>query len=288
MLPGCYVRSSGLWFELMNPPASVPAPIHPPKQLPLVNPDVSVQVLRSFGPWKQDSIFPFCRKHWIHLPNEGVQEIHACLKNAFQSASRYIYIEDQYLGEQPAGWHRYELYSHLRDAAARGARVIFVGSGTRNPADYGPSEINRTLNSDIQSKIVDRLPTSAQNNVVVYRVEHLKVHTKLILVDDVFACIGSANLFSRSMAGIDHELSVAGVTTGKFVRDLRMRLWAEHLRTSIDDPDFQAALEDLETAMGIWRSEWLPSNRPKETWRQPGLPRGYVPIENVLTLVGPK
>jgi phosphatidylserine/phosphatidylglycerophosphate/cardiolipin synthase-like enzyme len=86
------------------------------------------------------------------------------------------------------------------------------------------------------------------------------VHTKLMLVDDVFASIGSANFFSRSMVGTDSELSCTFVTTGPSVKDLRrVRLWAEHLRTPLNG-QVVPALEDLDTALGIWRIEWLPAD----------------------------
>jgi phosphatidylserine/phosphatidylglycerophosphate/cardiolipin synthase-like enzyme len=92
--------------------------------------------------------------------------------------------------------------------------------------------------------------------VIMYRIRDLTVHTKLMLVDDVFASIGSANFFSRSMTGTDSELGCTFVTTGPTVRNLRVRLWAEHLRTPLNE-QLTPALEDLATALGIWRTEWL-------------------------------
>ena len=120
----------------------------------------------------------------------------------------------------------------------------------------------------------------------MHRVEGLTVHTKLVLVDDVFACIGSANFFSRSMVGTDSEMSAAMVTTGTAVRDLRVQLWAEHLRTPLTD-ELRPALENLDLAMGIWREEWLPADVPTETWLAAGSPEGFAPAERVLFSVNP-
>jgi phosphatidylserine/phosphatidylglycerophosphate/cardiolipin synthase-like enzyme len=211
--------------------------------------------------------------------------VYLTLVQAIGAAQRYVYIEDQYFFEYPGGDHRFELYPHLHAAAARGVKVILVGSGTRDPAEIAPL-INATVNKDLQAKIIDPLPRPLRRNVGLWRVEHLTVHTKVVLVDDVFAAVGSANFFSRSMAGVDTELTAALVSTGDAVRDLRVRLWAEHLRCPVTD-DLLPYLRDLDLALGIFRAEWLPGDAPAGTWRRPGMPAGFAPLESVLTLVGP-
>jgi phosphatidylserine/phosphatidylglycerophosphate/cardiolipin synthase-like enzyme len=206
-----------------------PAPTQPAGRAP----GTAVQILRSVGPWYIDSPVPSERRHYDAAPPEGVHEVYLTLVQAIGAARRYVYIEDQYFSEYPGGDRRFELYTHLSAAAARGVKVIFVGSGTRDPAEAAPL-INRTVNKDLQRMVIDPLPPTARRNVGLWRVEHLTVHTKLVLVDDGFASVGSANLYSRSMAGVDTELNAAMVTTGNDVRDLRVRLWAEHLRTPLD------------------------------------------------------
>ena len=175
---------------------------------------------------------------------------------------------------------------HLRAAAARGVKVVFVGSGVRDPDDPGIhiGRINRTLNKDLRTKIVERLDPSARANVAVYRIEHATVHAKLVLIDDAFACIGSANMFSRSMGGTDNELSAAVQTSTSLVRDLRVRVWAEHLRTPLTD-DVRAALDDLDLALGIWDERWLPPEAAAVTWRKRDEPAGFAPTETVLQRV---
>jgi phosphatidylserine/phosphatidylglycerophosphate/cardiolipin synthase-like enzyme len=164
-------------------------------------------------------------------------------------------------------------------------KVILVGSGSRDPAESSPL-INGTVNPDLQKKVIDPLPQQLRRNVGLWRVEHLTVHAKIVIVDDRFAAVGSANLFSRSMAGVDTELTAALVSTGDAVRDLRVRLWAEHLRTPLTD-EVRASLDDLDLALGIFRAEWLPPRAPAGSWRTPGIPAGFDPLESVLTLVGP-
>jgi phosphatidylserine/phosphatidylglycerophosphate/cardiolipin synthase-like enzyme len=112
------------------------------------------------------------------------------------------------------------------------------------------------------------------------------VHAKIWLIDDMFACIGSANMFSRSMVGTDSEMSTAVATSTSFVRDLRVRLWAEHLRAPLT-AELTRSLEDLDLALGMWRPEWTPAEQPASTWREPGSPAGYQPTESVLRAVWP-
>jgi phosphatidylserine/phosphatidylglycerophosphate/cardiolipin synthase-like enzyme len=273
-------------FPLINPaviesgvPPAAPQPVHRA-------PGVAIQTLRSVGPWYVDSLVPWARRHYTSVPPEGVQEVYLTLVQAIGAARRYVYIEDQYFSEYPGGDDRYGLYPHVRAAAARGVKVILLGSGTRDPAEHAPV-INRTLNKDLQTRIIEPLAPGLRRNVGLWRVEHLTVHAKLVLVDDVFASVGSANFFSRSMSGVDTEFTVAMVTTGVEVRDLRVRLWAEHLRTPLSDPALRASLENLDLAMGAFRPEWLPPDAPAGTWRRPGMPAGFAPQEAVLTLVGP-
>lgn len=284
-LPKRYERVSGLKYELVN--------LHmleefsdAPKQTPINNPDVSMQTLRSFGEWKVGSLLPHRRSRWSLLPRQGIQEVYACFTKALQGASRYIYIEDQFLKEIIGGKSDYELYPFLKDAAERGVKVILLGSGVHG--FIWKSKVSSRVSKDIQKKFLDQLKPTEQHNVAVHHLKHVQTHSKIVLVDDEFASVGSANMFSRSMAGIDHELNVALVTTGNQVRDLRVKLWGEHLRSSMDDPDYLNALRDQGIALGIWRPEWLPETESTETWRKAGIPKGFAPTEQVLKLVGPK
>lgn len=163
---------------------------------------------------------------------------------------------------------------------------MLVCSGRKDPVDAGVNKFRRRVTGDVQRGVIDQLDPADRGNVIMHRIEDLTVHTKLALVDDVFASIGSANFFSRSMRGTDTELSTAFVTTGDQVRDLRVRLWAEHLRTELTD-ELAPRLADLDLALGMWRPEWLPPDAPAGTWRVPGYPAGFAPAERVLVPVGP-
>ena len=277
------------YFHLPSGELTVINPMDPPRDLPPVpeQPEhpadgTAVQVVRSYRPWRLYHRRGLRRIRRANVVRAGIQEIYHSMITAIGAAERYIYLEDQYFHEAPGGDPRFQLYGQLRSAARRGVKIILVGSGRKDPADGGDSTVHPTVPHDMRWRVLARLPVAARRNVVMYRVDNLTVHTKLMLVDDVFASIGSANFFSRSMVGTDSELTSTFVTTGPLVRDLRVKLWAEHLRTPVDD-QLTPAMADLDTALGIWRREWLPDGHPPDTWRRAGLPTGFAPAEWALT-----
>lgn len=266
---------------VLNPadaPRTVPsAPAQPPRPTS----GVALRVLRSYRPWRV-----YGREGWLRMRTPavvrtGTYEVYGTLITAIRAARRYIYLEDQYFHEAPGGNRHYELYGELRAAADRGVKVVLVGSGRRDPADGGDSTVRPVITRDLRRHVVDRLSPAARENVVMYRVRDLTVHTKLLLIDDVFASIGSANFFSRSMVGTDSELTCAMITTGPAVANLRVRLWAEHLRAPLTDR-LEPHLVDLDTALGIWRPGWMAADRAPDTWRRAGTPAGFAPAERVL------
>lgn len=273
-------------WERMNPePFDADLPPAPPVP-DQAAPGTALQVVRSFQKWRIDQLFALYRRRWTTLPRQGVHEVYHALAAAIRGARRYIYLEDQYFYETPGGRRSYELYGLLRDAAARGVKVVLVCSGRKDPADGGVNKFRRRVTGNIQRGVIDKLVPADRGNVMMHRIEDLTVHTKLMLVDDVFASVGSANFYSRSMYGTDSEIGTVFVTTGDQVRDLRVRLWAEHLRTPLTD-ELRPHLEDLDLALGIWHAYWLPPDAPAGTWLRAGYPAGFDPAERVLVPVGP-
>jgi cardiolipin synthase len=70
--------------------------------------------------------------------------------------------------------------------------------------------------------------------------QNVYVHAKLMLVDDAWATIGSANLHAYSLFG-STEMN-ASIWDGAFVRALRCELFAEHLGLDTTHLDDLAAL----------------------------------------------
>ena len=67
------------------------------------------------------------------------------------------------------------------------------------------------------------------------------VHAKLMLVDDVWATIGSCNLHSNSLSG--HSEMNVSIWSPAVTRELRCTLFAEHLGTETAELEDRAALE---------------------------------------------
>jgi phosphatidylserine/phosphatidylglycerophosphate/cardiolipin synthase-like enzyme len=109
--------------------------------------------------------------------------------------------------------------------------------------------------------------------VAVYDLENeqgtpIYVHAKAIVIDDVWAMVGSANLNRRSWthdsevacAVLDqerdprHPTDPGGLGDGArvFARELRLRLWREHLRLGPDGGD--GRLVDPVAGFELWRA----------------------------------
>jgi phosphatidylserine/phosphatidylglycerophosphate/cardiolipin synthase-like enzyme len=172
----------------------------------------------------------------------GDRTIWATLREAIRRARTYIYIEDQYL------WYR-----ELRDECASALslnpalRLIVVLDGQTSfwvPDFYARGDRARYLFlTPLRSDYPDRVHVFTLKNYS----GRFKVHSKLVIVDDVFATVGSACMNQRSMTH-DAELNLfvldGRIESGarKFARDLRVRLWAEHL--GIYEPEFEAMLRN--------------------------------------------
>ena len=198
----------------------------------------AVQVLRTY---------PARVRRYPFAPH-GERSIAHAYRKAFARARSLIYMEDQYLWSRPVS----DLVANaLRDN--RDLRVIVVvprypdsdGTVTRVPGLLGRHDA------------VAACASAGGHRFAVYDVENhtgtpVYVHAKTVIVDDVWAMIGSDNLNRRSWSH-DSELSIAvldstidpreptdpagiGDSARTFARDLRLDLWREHLDRD-DDQD---------------------------------------------------
>jgi phosphatidylserine/phosphatidylglycerophosphate/cardiolipin synthase-like enzyme len=238
---------------------------------------------------------PWKHLAWQTAGGGELLQVHETVVRAIKGAQRYIYIEDQFLADHPIlpRWlhrplwaavdlliakgrlPRFSLLPHLEDALRRNVKVIMVGSGFADPGDLIKGPKNRKLNPELE-----RLVRANGGGLAVWRAEDVTVHTKLVVVDDCFLAVGSANMQSRSMLGIDSELHVAVVDDGGAIAAYRAALWAEHLGldyTTVTGP-LKTALDDLDVALAMWRPAWGPGGG---AWFTIGNPPGFTPA--VLT-----
>jgi phosphatidylserine/phosphatidylglycerophosphate/cardiolipin synthase-like enzyme len=212
----------------------------------------AVQVLRTY-PVKRPP-YPFALK--------GERSIARMYSKVLQRARSFIYVEDQYF------WS--EEIATLYEAALRRApelRLIVVVP--RHPDRNG--RISGPTNRLGQLTMMDRLAKAGGDRFAIYDLENeqgdaIYVHAKVVVIDDVLAMIGSDNMNRRSWTH-DSELSIAvldeeldgreprdpaglGDSARTFARDLRLRLWREHLGASSDD-----GLLDVRSGFERWREE---------------------------------
>ncbi|MGD7303447.1 phospholipase D-like domain-containing protein [Ralstonia pseudosolanacearum] len=126
------------------------------------------------------------------------------------------------------------------------------------------AEMKKTLQKTIESVNIDGLkvhictlvaPDSPPNNW-----DYVYVHAKLMVVDDVFMTLGSANINTRSMQ-VDSELNICHEHSG-VTAPLRKKLWGIHTRASPsapgsignteNAPHVKAAGDDIADAFTAW------------------------------------
>jgi phosphatidylserine/phosphatidylglycerophosphate/cardiolipin synthase-like enzyme len=191
----------------------------------------AVQVLRTY-PAKRPRL-PFAPA--------GERSIARAYHKVLWRARRLVYLEDQYLWSE-------EIAQALADALRRSPELRVLAVVPRYPDQDG--RLTGPPNRIGQQAAIDLVRAAGGDRVAVYDLENeagtpVYVHAKVCVIDDVWAAVGSDNLNRRSWTH-DAELSAAvldetrdrrepydpaGLGDGArvFARDLRLRLWREHL-----------------------------------------------------------
>jgi phosphatidylserine/phosphatidylglycerophosphate/cardiolipin synthase-like enzyme len=209
---------------------------------PLTGPKHQVEVLNTYSCGSYPSWF---------VPSSGVRTIHQAYLNAIANAQHYIYIESPFFVDE-------DISTALRDRLNQNPPVYVIVLTNL----YGEGEgYYLNANFDIIREAPAALPCfypcqliHEDGGIPVY------VHSKLMIVDDVYYTLGSANVTPRSMT-MDTEINIGVVgddvivyshqgtdyEVRETVRDLRAVLWAEHLRSANPEPLFQ-----IPTAIETW------------------------------------
>jgi phosphatidylserine/phosphatidylglycerophosphate/cardiolipin synthase-like enzyme len=254
--------------DLEPTPTALPPPpmVLTPPPLPMLlggtdaYTNTSVRILRSYGPDK--GLFEYSHFAWNTLPASGVQEVFESLQRAIGQAQSYIYVEDQSINPVNPIEIMYQkhkkLFPLIADACRRGVKVVFVTQGRAAPGV--PVAPAFTMSPEVNERILSGLSGAERENFAFFAVYQTKVHSKVVLVDDEFASIGSANFFDRSMTGEEVELNAAIMHEGgenSLIADLRVRLWCGHLRVS-NTPDVVSVLRNRATGFAIFKQSWGP------------------------------
>jgi phosphatidylserine/phosphatidylglycerophosphate/cardiolipin synthase-like enzyme len=204
---------------------------------------------------------------------------------AISKAKHFIYIEDQYLfpfaGPDAASPDTVGILTALLNALDRGIEYLVI-VGPHHLADSQASyrkalflsillargaqaQTNRVrLYYPVRGNREDARLSQASGegddtSSGIHWPDEEYVHSKVWIVDDICAKIGSANCNRRSYTN-DHELDVVVIDSAirdgyrGFARDLRVNLWAEHLNISVGENlalcqnlyDYRTAIEMLE------------------------------------------
>jgi phospholipase D1/2 len=183
-------------------------------------------------------------------PQRAVQEIYQLYRDAITAAERLIYLENQYFSSEA-------IYTTLveRMRSRRRSRLQIVVILPKRPEAF----LEEVAMGFAQAKMLRSLveiahetghafgvyyPTTTNENgreVPTY------IHAKLLLVDDRFLTIGSANTTNRSL-GLDTELNVSWEafspqqqTLIQSIRHTRMNLLAEHCGVTIHTDGYALA-----------------------------------------------
>jgi phosphatidylserine/phosphatidylglycerophosphate/cardiolipin synthase-like enzyme len=228
-----------------------PLPQRPPDPPPAG--DAPVQVLRTY---------PSVRPGYPFAPR-GERSVARGYAKVLRRARRLVYLEDQYMWSP----HIAEL---LADALRRSPELHLIVVVPRHPDVDGrfalpPNQVGRL-------QAIEVCRRAAPDRVHVYDLENphgtpVYVHAKVAVIDDTWACAGSANLNRRSWTH-DSELSVA-VLDPAFARALRLELLREHLdREPGDDDDLidpDAVVRTVEAtvdALDAWHEAGRTGPRP--------------------------
>jgi phosphatidylserine/phosphatidylglycerophosphate/cardiolipin synthase-like enzyme len=215
----------------------------------------AVQLLRTY---------PLRHKGYPFAP-DGERSIAHGYRKVLARARRLVYLEDQYL------WSSEVVATFAEALASRPElRLIAVVPGFSDQQ----SRISKTAEVYGRLQALRSLYRAGGDRVAVYWLENhegtpVYVHAKVIVVDDVWAMVGSDNVNMRSWT-FDTELSCAVLDeAGAYARDLRLTLAREHLdRADGDDGDLRDPVDAFDafaasaSKLDDWHAEGGAGPRP--------------------------
>jgi len=223
--------SDGLW-----PDASSQSQLEFPSNASAERGEAAVQIQRTVRQGRYTDGRPAVGARPFDIEG-GEHSILDQYRKALAAARSSIYLEDQALGTA-------EIVEDLHAALERGVEVVFVApadpnsemaAGRQNPESSAFFKRMGELGDHENFALVGLASHRGRNDY-----QHVYVHAKIALVDDVWATIGSTNIGNRSFYG-DTELN-ASFWHGPTVRSLRQQLFAEHIGVDTAGLDDRAAL----------------------------------------------
>ena len=229
-------RSGGGTLHRPSPPREDPAQIEPTLALSTTQVAISRTQAKTLVPLE-----------------ESVQEIRALYGDAIEAAEELIYLENQYFSSQAV----YGALMRRMGAPNRSKLQLVIVLPRRAHALIEQVSLNLAQVKMLHS--LKEVASQKGHSMGVYYTTSMPergdeatptyIHAKLLLVDDRFLTVGSANTTNRSM-GLDTELNVAWeagpeqTELGPSIQHVRTSLLAEHL--GVSDPSFPKKLQPTE------------------------------------------
>lgn len=176
---------------------------------------------------------------------DSVEEVRALYLDAIAAADSLIYIENQYFSSQAV----YKaLTNRMKDKERPRLQIVIVLPGKMH-AYF--EEISIGITQMRMTRSLRKVAEERGHSLGIYWTgapgtedigKQTYIHSKLLLVDDRFLSVGSANTTNRSM-GLDTELNVSweadpeeDARLVRSIRKIRVRLLAEHagVRRAVD------------------------------------------------------
>jgi phosphatidylserine/phosphatidylglycerophosphate/cardiolipin synthase-like enzyme len=172
---------------------------------------------------------------------QGSNSIRAWYDTMFSKAKHSIYIEDQFLFQDKAITQI--LVNRLREE--RNLKIITLGPMEPNLPGFVFGVISKESINHINNNLAalrkageSRVRTYSlisQHNMFKERRKQIYIHSKLMIVDDKWITIGSANT-DRDGFKDSTEFDL-GIVSATLSQRLRVKLWREHLKAANDmDP----------------------------------------------------
>jgi phospholipase D1/2 len=184
---------------------------------------------------------------------QTIREVEQLFEDAIAAADRLIYVETQYF----SSWRMREALARRMRASGRPRPeiVIVVNEEAEALKEELAVGLRQARNLDTLRDIASKTGCALGCYFSVCDGAHetfraTYIHSKLMIVDDRFLTVGSANLTNRSM-GVDSELHVAWEHDGRAgplveaIRRVRVSLLAEHAGLAAADAASLEATEGL-------------------------------------------
>lgn len=177
--------------------------------------------------------------------SSDVFEIYLGFKTAMAAARSYIYIENSVLYSR-------DLFVQLKNAIIANSelKVILLSvAGVSNFSDDMPKH-----NYYLWNYLYKDLSETQRSQVVLYKCLQYYTHAKVMIVDDKFAIIGSANIANKSFfSDLEHSISFIDNDSYQTVKEFRQALWREHFRTTLEQ---DAEISEIDEALHVWNEAW--------------------------------